>query len=740
MREITGRRASSTPVGGWRVIAKPAYGAAVNLTTFRGAPASVGANTFTDPFGAEMLSLTFEEVGLFDLLGFGDLDWAVADTNIDLVWDGPLPDSYPFGFHKMVAGEMVWVPTFRWEGYITTFGRSDEGLTVQCKGGMFQLDNFKAKPEYTSRPLPYEWAIARHFIRRPSLRTSPLSIEWPDWWSLVYEAGGPVPSYLIPAGVRHGEKWSGLTTRTTGQWDPVLTSYIQTLLMGMQTERGRWSMELDPYRRPRLYHRDYATTPGPGVVTIDPLSPGVKIDIKEDWENSLTTVFGQGTSLAGVAYSGMQVSANGAETSYQPLAARRQVYPDSKDNGFLDSQVMARETLLQMQEGLSADDGRIVARAHLNRFSDPGQVGTITLEADVLLDGQVLSRHLVRAGMPVHVPMILGRPEGVTFHVTKSSSNPQDGTVTLTVDSKTRDALTVEQVRLRGRDALSVTRMLVAGQYQPPIPDAVFPWNYAEGSGFVPSSPSTSAVKLFEGMPDDVSFPWTEWTTQRPPNSARWSSSYVRLGPASPSSANDNWAVQNTAAGTAMGIPIRMAQAGQIRLLQIAAYDAAGNVLKVPFHVSFYAVSSVNVNSMPLIPAEQAALFAPYAVGQHYPFVKDGFERYKDDGTLVSPEIPQPVQSAGLLRAYGTYYEKAGYWPGSYAQGDPATGLLVDASTWAFDLTGVGDAQFDPYSAERNLTNPKAGNVYAMIYCDAQADQEVFFLGRMYRSEPGSGV
>ena len=32
---------------------------------------------------------------------------------------------------------------------------------MQLKGAGLQLDNYLAKPEYTARPLPYEWAIAR---------------------------------------------------------------------------------------------------------------------------------------------------------------------------------------------------------------------------------------------------------------------------------------------------------------------------------------------------------------------------------------------------------------------------------------------------------------------------------------------------------------------------------------------------------------------------------------------------
>jgi len=277
----------------------------------------------------------------------------------------------------------------------------------------------------------------------------------------------------------------------------------------------------------------------------------------------------------------------------------------------------------------------------------------------------------------------------------------------------------------------------VAGQYSPPVPDQLYPWSYAEGSGYIPSNTSFNAVPLFDGMPDEVAFPWTEWTTQRPPSDTKWRNCYLRLGPAQ-ANADANWIVQDNAAGSSLGVPIRMAQSGQIRLLQVAAYDSAGNVMPVAFHISFYYVAGVNVASMPLIPVEQISFFPPYAAGQHYPFVRDGYETYQIDGTRTNPKIPHPTESVGAVRIYGTFYEKAGFWPGSYSEGDAATGLLVDEQTWAFDITGVGASYFDPYSAESNLTNPLSGQLYAMIYCDEQIDEEVFFVGRMFRVEPGS--
>lgn len=722
--------------GIWRVIARPYGRQAVDITWVRGVPTKIGDFSFTDPYGPKAMSLEFPGLTIFDEFGAGDLHWLAPEVDVDVVWDGPLPDGFQIA--PAVAGDMR-EPKWAFEGYIEPFTRSSTGgQSIQLKGAMRQLDNWLAKPEYPSRPLPYEWAIQRRFVGKPSLRLQPLRIVWPDDWPLQFEPPLGVPSYLMPAGVSEGENWTGLVTRSTGTWDPELGSYINSLLTSMYDETGRWTMDLDVGRQPVMFHRPFAKSLDETVVVIDLVETGKEAELTEDWSQSVTTVYGQGRSLSGVAFSGMSVSPDGSQTTYRPLAYQRQVYPEQQDNGWLRSEKMAREVYLQMQPGLSRDDAAIVGRAHLNRFGHPGVTGTVTLKSDPLVNGVRVPRQLIRAGMPIFIPGALGIRPGLMAHITESSVSIADDAVTLTVDSKFRDQLTAEEVRLRGRDALSVSRMLVAGQYQPPVSDQMLPWSYEGGSGIIPSNTLYNATSLFLSMPSQAIFPWEDWTRTHPPKDPRWRDSYLRLGPAS-NNADDNWIVQKTETGTAYGVPITMSQAGQIRLTQIAAYDADGNVLRVPFHASFYYVGGVNVMSMPRIPAEQAALFPPYATGQHYPFVRDGWEAYKIDGTKTDPNIPQPTQSVGLVRAYGTFYERAGHWPGSYAEGDAATGLLVDETVWSFDTTNTADAYWDPYRAERNLTNPKAGKLYVMIYCDAQQAQEVFFLGRLFRAEPGSG-
>jgi hypothetical protein len=723
-----------TEAGHWALIARPpgVHAKPVNLTNFRGLPVQLGSFSFTDPFGPGSLSFTVPGVSAFEQRGVGDLIWAIRHTDVDLRWSGTLPSSYPFGYRTNTG---LVTPKFSWEGYITTFSISDKGgLEVQAKGAMLQLDNYLAKSAYTARPMPYEWAIARQFVSKPALRLMPVRMVWPSWWNTYYTPVAGAPSWMIPAGVKKGDKWSALVTRETGSMDPALTSYIQTLITSMYTERGRFTLLLDPNRQPVIYHQDNVNVAGSTILEVNAAAPGVSFSLSEDWEQSLTDVFVKGTSFSGVTYSGMQVSADGSTSYYQPAASLRQTYPTTVDNGWFDRDVMPKEVMLQVQQGLEADDAAIVARTHLARFSDPGMTGTVTLKSDPALGTKPLSRFLVRAGMPIHLTGINGK--GILAHVTESTADLGAGSVQLTIDTKFRDALTVQEVKTRGRDALAINRMLVAGQYQSPIPDQMWPWSYGEGSGYIPSNSLFSCVPLFNKMPQFTPFPWTDWIKSRPPSSKSWRSSYVRIGPAS-SDATKNWSTQHTAWGAACGIPVRASQAATIKLLQVAAYDWYGNVLRIPFHFSIWYYGSVNPTTMPGLPAQQAKSFPPYKADQRYPFFKDAFEGTLRDGTRAGKNDPRAFESCGPVRIYGTYDQKAGYFPGSYSSGDAPTGLFVDESQWSYDLAGQSDAVWDPYTIEENLTNKQSGYLYFMFYADAQQDQQVFFVGRMFRVEPG---
>lgn len=742
--------------GGWTITAHHWLEPPVDVTYFRGVPTVIQNWAIQDPFGPSSCTLTFPAATMYEPVGVGyaGTSFLGQGVNYDITWTGPLPAGYPF---------TRWV----WEGFSTSIEYSEVGITLTLVGAMFQLDYYLAKPEYPLQPIAYETAIRRQFLNKPHLRLSPMQFKWPPGWSTIYAATANLQPGLVPTGTQEGEYWSGLVTRDTGSWDPVLTGYLQSLLANWYTETGRFTLSLYPGRIPILHHRNAVPVDGfttSAMVVVNLLHPGVKVSLTEDWSMAANVFYGQSQSLSGESYSGMKVIGDGLATEYEPLAAQEDVHPILgppteaeiaggnlflEKNTVLNLAVMRKEAKLELGQGLNAADAQTVGEFHLVHFSDPGFTGTITLTSDVTLGGVAMHRSLILPGMIIALKHFR-REDSLTtsdtlLMVSEASWNGADGTMTLTVDSKSRDKLTVDEVRLRGRDALSIPRMLIGGRYQPTFPDQLLPWNYAEGSGYIPSAPGASAKTLFEDMPYGIDFPWTKWTTQRPPSNAAWTSCYIAMPPKN-ANADQNWSSSlRNANGQAQGpsgyfaVPVRMSAAGTIRLIQVAAYDINGNVLAVPFHLSIYYQPGTNVQSMPKIPAAQAGI-GGYPAGQHYPFFEQAWETYNLDGTLVGTEVPVAVGSAGLIQGWGNASMKAGHWPGTSADLDPPTGLLVDESPWTFNMVGQGGVSQHIGQYAKDDLGVYAGFCYVMIYCDAQLAQSVYFMGRMYRQEPGSSA
>lgn len=699
----------------------------MSIALVRNVPTHVTEIGHTDPFGPSTATLEFPGITLLDEPGEGDLWWLVGEMNVELHWFDPtLPDTD--------------TSLYVWEGAMQSFdwGESETGnaLKVACQGALLQLDNFLSTPKYPYQPLPYELEIANQFKGRPSLRLASMQTEWPSWWSKRYDKKywDTLALYRRPQGVSNGQNWTGMLTRNTGEFEPSL-QHIQNLLGSMFTDRGQWTLMLNRGRIPVLRHRDRIEIADSKTLVVDMLKPGVKVtQMTKDHSQKVNAVFANGTTIKGVTFNGMNVSPDGTRTWYEPYAARREVEPDVVANPWFEKSMMRREVNITFSEGASEDEARVVAERHLSRYADAGLVGSISLTIDPTVGTSSTTtypRQLVRAGQSIQVQNMFGRPSGILFHITESSST--DESTTISVDSKYRDQLTAQEVAARGRDAMAPTRILSINQYAPTLQDLLFPWSYALGSGYVPRG----SQSLFSGMPQDTEFPWESWTRKRPPRDPTWKEDYIRIGPTSRDASN-NWARKpspNPKSFTAFSV--RLSQAGEAKLFQIAAYDRNGNVLKVPFHVSFY-TSTVDVTSMPVLVSHIAPKHPPYKAGQRYPFFEGAFESTRSDGR-VNDSWTNNLQAAGLMAGWGNAFEKAGYWPGSSAiTGNQPTGLLSLTNpglTW--NLTGEGNRVNLQATPEQNLRNDNAGvaDVRVMIYCDAQGANEVFFLGRIFRAE-----
>jgi hypothetical protein len=755
MRPLIANPATNEAGGAWQVFvyanersATDRFSPTTDLTFFRGVPTEVLSIGTSDPFGPSSATLKFPRITYFDRMGTGDLWWCTPESSVDICW--------------VVGDEVVYA----WEGFFTSFeyGEAAAGseLTITCQGALLQLDHYLAKPEYTYQPIPFERAIARQMENRPDLRLGPLWIDWPPWWTLVYK---PDPAnvrrpWMQPVGVAVGNRWTGMVTRDTGTWSQVLTGYIQTLLQSMQTDRGQFTMLLDRYRQPVLTHRDRLYVPNDSTLIVDLLHPGVALSLVEDHSQKLNTVFVTGQSRSGSKFTGMTVSNDGRTVAYRPFAARRNTHPTDKTNPWLSTATMRREVQLNAPDGMGESDALVLAKSHLQRYSHPGSTGSITLSIDPKQDGRPFPRQAIAAGMSLGLVGLHGSEEPTMFHITESSYS--GNTASLTVDSRFRDQLTVAEVRLRGADSLKPQRMLTTVDWQPNVPDLLFPWSYELGAGYIPFG----SEKLFRGINNYEAFPWANWAKAHPPGKAEWRQMYLRIPWRTKNNSNYNWSAHTwdfiadppaapdvpppvgVKSRTFAATPVLLSQAGASKLIEIAAFDMYGNILPVSFHFSLWNSNTVNGLAGPTIgtAAQRNAVNATvpgggnYKIGQHNPFFPGAWSSVDENGVTQNPLTPQAESSASLIVGWGNYYERCGYWPNSSSTpGAKKTGLFREETPFEWNLTSVDGTFVNPQEpTEINFADLNRATIYAMAYCDDMpTNQGVYLLGRIYRSEPG---
>lgn len=742
MRSLTAYPSEQESLGYFRIFATPPGGYMREITLFRNAPVKIGNVSTQDPFTEVTADLSFPMITIFDTPGEGDVDWLVPNCDIDIV------------FQNTGGYDLEWT----WEGYIASFNFSltggDSTFTVDLKGCFYGLDDYLAIPSFPKRPIPYEILIAQAFdqTEHPS-HLGKFRVMFPeDWETTVPPFTDPTYlSALKPWGVRTGQRWTGMTSRSTGTWEPLLTSYVQTMLTVMFDKGGnQWSIRNRGRRRPELFLRRIPDTQDDRIIEITLGAPGVSLSGSKDYTQRAGVIYGSGTDEAQIAFSNIQISPDGRQTYFEPFAYSPRMWP-RKNNPRYDPNLKPKETMLQFLTGVDEIGAFTIAQAQYQRFSEPGITGTITLTTDPRYSsGELCPRLMIRGGQTIRMNNLFGVREGVLAHITQASADFNGLSTTLTFDTKYRDQLTVAEVQTRTRDALTPLRALQTGKYSNTINDLVLPWSYKSGSGIIP----TPAKEFFNEKIKDTGaqFPFEEWTKKYPPS--RNPGYYIRIGPTDPHDSSNNWsAVQKNGKGKALyAVPIRMSQAGSIRHAELAAYDKQGNVMKVKFHLSVYDNNSTAIDSMPRFPGPRTMDGFPkyldarredgtvipttyenaHGHAQTHPFFDGGWEEFAPDGTQFpwgnNTQMPTVAPKVG----WGVYHEPAGYYPGRFSRGAARTGLLSDDQAWSWDLTNISVSLTDP-----NQDQEWAGMLFVMIYCDDQGDQPVYFMGRFVRQEPG---
>lgn len=765
MKSLSAYASEQEQMGFFRIFATPPGGVTREITLFRDAPIKVSSVVTQDPFTHTTATLSCPQITVWDTPGEGDLKWLVPNCNIDIV------------FANTGAYNIDW----KWEGYIASYNLNltgaDSSFELDLKGAFYGLDDYLAMPMYPNRPIPYEILIAMAFDQdQHPCSLGRFRMMFPDWWTLRVKPFKS-PDYLSalkPWGVRTHDPWTGITTRQTGSWDALLSSHVQTLLSNMFAEGGaQWSIRNRGGRRPELYLREIPDASDDSIIEIVLGAPGVELQASRDYTQRTGVVYGYGTDEAGISFSNVQVSPDGKTTYYKPFAWNPEMYPRTGNPNF-NKNVKPKETVIQFDANIDEVGAQRVAEGQYQRFSEPGITGSVTLTTDPRLSsGQLMPRLLIQGGQTMRLNGLLGVRDGVLAHITQASADFDQMTTSLTFDTKYRDQLTVEQVQARTRDALNPVHALQVGKYANTIQDLVLPWSYSAGSGMLPLTAKEFFNEKLAPYPD-AQWPFEKYTKMYPPSNPDSSSYYVKIGPMDPNNSTKNWSSVKRDGQPDMAIPIRLSQAGTIRLSQVAAYDKNGNVMRVKFHVSVYMTDGIAVHGMPQFPVSNTDPLFPKQLSarqkgiagvddtsrpvipthygipdtgkphsdQTYPFYKGAWETTQPNGeqwpwnNAVSAPNPPP------LVGWGNFYEPAGYWPGRYSKGASRTGLLQDDAQWQWNETAPAglvsitpNTQTTPQQA--NAQQQYAGMAFVMIYCDDQLDEPVYFMGRFIRMEPG---
>jgi hypothetical protein len=193
----------------------------------------------------------------------------------------------------------------------------------------------------------------------------------------------------------------------------------------------------------------------------------------QTWEAAFEPGFNQG-SVRG-AY---------VDTIWEKKATRRRLYnaqgADIGRNPDFNPAIPRIEDYIPFGDNVSKNLGRAAAKQIVSRAYPAGRLGTITLTTDPTEK----SRYLVGAGDNVLVENFAGT--SVLVHVARRDRNWRDGTVTLTVDEKSRDLLTAAAIHQRNKDVSDLTRRQRFGRRNDKIFDAYGTILCEDGAGELP--------------------------------------------------------------------------------------------------------------------------------------------------------------------------------------------------------------------------------------------------------------
>jgi hypothetical protein len=698
----------------------------------------------------------------------------------------------------------------RWTGFMTRMsGAWDKALTGYIQGQLSYMYVSPDIPQTTSTvwfaaiysDLTIVFSVSGELPAIGSdFTVTGLGGEYDGTWTCTNVVGGDVIA-AYPTDIGY---WS---TKATG---------TMTFAGGTGTARfqrgDQWTITMDPGRIPRMYVRRQQA---PVTLVAWYGQPGVETQLTRDGNQAVNVFFGdgKGANPGGDLMWNRMTQPLGTWSLYRPLSTDPDIpiyhyweeipgepapvpepwpikyegtdlgphdpviadLPDGYDAEYERANgVWLSEKMVQFPDGIDEGTAKEIADNWVTVDRDPGWSGNVTLKVDLRdPNGNIRSKWTIRDGDIILLKGFQGTGDEEVrgtnvFHISQVQINPVDGSVSLTIDTKFRDLLSVEEAIARGRDTLVPVKSLQVGKRSAMVDDMIVPWNPAEGSGFIPRS----AHKVFF----NDAFPHVDVegnagsTIDDPPVKAgaqMFTAAYRGHGAGKPigkKAADDMWLQDETKgvitskdrpalyipinAGStdksrrwAM-VPVLLSQSGTIVRTEIAAYKADGSLAPVEMHVSFYTISSLGIASMPTNPEDSGAPNSALWDG--------AFEPWDMTTGYYASNIDQRMPAAKMIIGWGNIDQPAGYSPKRKipgAEGNLPTGLLMDGSPWPYNFFGDEQSVAFPYTEpgydmKQESTMPSV-SVTCAIYVqipDAIIDQAergalnwVYIRGRVYR-------
>jgi hypothetical protein len=503
-----------------------------DVTFFRDKACQVLQWGSAEPFGDTAMVIRFPQITVFEHPGSGDLDWLEAGQNIEL------KRVRPDGTLRVL-----------WTGMIMSLeGHADEQATwldVHCKGSIVALDNGLKQPGFDYRERDIGYVIAEAFnrvIARSHGKCEPVltGITTRQRGAWTPTASGFVQDLLGLATTLSGDQWTvsqnhrtpviGLkdtttvhATLTTGT--PGLSIDLSYDLSGAANVIYGEGIDPDGHHWRRTKYPNFfpdgvpafplgvgdTFTPGgsdtgfqafadelrnngyPAVTSGDTYLAADEEEVRDAQKRAGVTVDGVvgAQTWNAIFQTGDDVgNLNGAYCA--PLASLPAVEPylfnargaKIGDNPDFDPTVARIERYENFGEGITLKQGITSARAELAKISEPGHMGTLTLR----VDPEEISRFELRGGMNVLLKSYLGIDR--MLHIADVQVDWQTLSVTLTVDTHARDAMTLAGVWSRNADAATdpVRRSLPQRRRSRQVQDNKIVWDAESGAGIMPQA------------------------------------------------------------------------------------------------------------------------------------------------------------------------------------------------------------------------------------------------------------